>query len=125
MPYNILFADDSIMINEVMEFAFEEDDFNVHFANTYAQVNSKISNFNFDLIIIDTDLNGFNLIDKIKKSEKNKNTEIFFLSENSDILDKKKAKIMGVSGWIVKPFIPEKLVKTLRIHLKNNIRIKN
>ncbi|MBN2663035.1 MAG: response regulator [Bacteroidales bacterium] len=124
MPYNVLFADDSLMINEVMEFAFEEDDFNAHFANTYAQVNSKISNTNFDLIIIDIDLNGYNLIDKIKKSEKNKNTEIFFLSENTDIADKKKAKKMGVSGWIVKPFIPEKLVKTLRIHLKKNLSTK-
>jgi len=124
MPYEILFADNSVMINEVMEYAFEIKEFNADFASTYSQISARISTKKYDLIIIDIDLNGFNLIDKIRKTEINKKTEIFFLSENSDIEIKKKAKNKEVSGWIVKPFIPEKLVKTIRIHLKKQLRTK-
>lgn len=122
MSYKILFADDSRMINEVMEFALESEDFKADFSNTYAQVISKVRKNKYNLIIIDIQLNGFDVIKKIHKSEKNKNAEIFFLSENSDIEIKKKAKKNGVTGWIVKPFIPEKLVKRIKLYLQRNYK---
>lgn len=117
MSYKILFADDSAMINEVMEFAFDAEGLISDFASTFAQVNSKINTNKYDLILIDLNLNAYNLVERIKKSDQNNSTEVFFLSKNNDLENKKKAKSLGVSGWIVKPFIPEKLVKTLRRHL--------
>ncbi len=121
MAYKVLFADNSKMINEVMKFAFETKDFEAEFAGSYAQILAKIKHNKYDLIIIDIDLNGLSVVDKIRSLELNKNTEIFFLSKNSDVETKKTAKENGVSGWIVKPFIPEKLVKTIKLHLKRYI----
>ncbi len=118
MPFNILFADDSQMINEVMEFAFEEEDLKVDFALTFAQVLSKVKNKPYDLIVVDIDLNGFEILKRIKASEFNNHTEVFFLSENSEIEIKKRARAEGVTGWILKPFIPEKFVKTIKLYLQ-------
>jgi two-component system chemotaxis response regulator CheY len=118
MAHKILFADDSQMINEVMKFAFENDEFIADIAQSEQKILEKINQNNYDLLIISSELNGIEIAKKVK--EKYKNKEIFIISKNNETNIKKLAKQNGVTGWIVKPLIPEKFVKTLRYYLNKN-----
>ena len=112
--YEILFADESEMINEVMQFAFELDQFNVTIANTKNHIIEKCKTKKFDLIIVSIDFEGINISKEIQKTSQNSNTKIIIISKTSDIETKREAKKNNISGWIQKPFVPEKLVKSIR-----------
>jgi len=120
MPYKILFADDSRMINEVMNFTFEKNGFEIITCNSINEIEEKTKNFTFDIIIISQKLNGIELTKKLKNNGININAQFFILSDKTDINIKKKAKNSKVDGWIIKPFIPEKLTRAIKYHMLNN-----
>ncbi len=118
--YHILFADNSEMINEVMQFAFEMDSFTVDTEINREEIIKKISSIKYDLIIISLEFDALKICNISKESEQNQQTPILIISTSNDKEIKKKAKSKGVSGWIIKPFVPEKLVKSIRLFLKMN-----
>lgn len=117
MSYKILFADDSKIINEVMAFAFEDDEFEIQTCISSEEIELKTKTTEFDIIILSNELDGINLCRKIKLLEINKNAQIYILSKESDVNFKKIAKDNNVDGWITKPFIPEQLVKILKFQI--------
>ena len=114
MTHKILLVDDSITLLEVMSFAFENYGFDVNIANSEQEAIKLFIEKKYNLIIFDNDLQKENLITRIRESKTNKQTFIFILSKNSNSTLKREAKKLGANGWIVKPFIPEKLVKTIK-----------
>lgn len=117
MSYKILFADDSKIINEVMAFAFEDDESEIQTCISLEEIELKTKTTAFDIIILSNELDGINLCRKIKLLEINKNAQIYILSKESDVNFKKIAKDNNVDGWITKPFIPEQLVKILKFQI--------
>ncbi|MDD2564587.1 MAG: response regulator [Salinivirgaceae bacterium] len=70
----------------------------------------------YDLIITDLhmpNLNGIELIRKIRVIEEYKFIPILFLTTESQTAKKMEAKDAGATGWIVKPFVPEKLLEAI------------
>ena len=116
--YHILFADNSEMINEVMQFAFEMDSFTVDTEMTSQKIIEKITTVKYDLIIISLEFDAFKICDTLNETLQNKQTPLIVISTSNDKEIKKKAKNKGVDGWIIKPFVPEKLVKSIRLFLK-------
>lgn len=119
--FEILFADESQMINEVMKFAFEIDQFNVDITNSEQSILEKCKTKHYDLIIINQKFDILKTANKIKEIDINSDSLIFVISSSSDIEQKKQAAKNNISGWIVKPFVPEKLVKSIRYFLKTSI----
>lgn len=75
---------------------------------------------NFDLLISDVNmpqLNGLDLARAIKADERYKNKPIIILTTESSNEMKMIGKEIGVTGWMVKPFSDEKLVKSLQMIL--------
>lgn len=75
---------------------------------------------NFDLLISDVnmpELNGLELARQIKADERYKTKPIIILTTESSDEMKMAGKEAGVTGWMVKPFSEEKLVKTLKMIL--------
>ncbi len=75
---------------------------------------------NFDLLISDVnmpELNGLELARQIKTDERYKTKPIIILTTESSDEMKMAGKEAGVTGWMVKPFSEEKLVKTLKMIL--------
>ncbi len=67
-----------------------------------------------DLIITDINmpkLDGFGVIRAVRSDHAHDNTPILVLSTESEQESKDIAKDAGATGWIVKPFDPEGLVK--------------
>jgi two-component system chemotaxis response regulator CheY len=75
---------------------------------------------NFDLLISDVNmpqLNGLDLARAIKADERYKNKPIIILTTESSNEMKMSGKEIGVTGWMVKPFSDDKLVKSLQMVL--------
>ncbi|MDD5716784.1 MAG: response regulator [Sulfuricurvum sp.] len=75
---------------------------------------------NFDLLISDVnmpEMNGLDLAREIKKDERYKTKPILVLTTESSNDMKMAGKEIGVTGWMVKPFSDDKLVKSLKMVL--------
>ncbi len=75
---------------------------------------------NFDLLISDInmpEMNGLDLAKAIKSSDKHKTQPIIILTTESSNEIKMAGKEIGVTGWMVKPFSDEKLVKSIKMVL--------
>ncbi len=69
--------------------------------------------------MIVTDLNmpnmdGLTMIKEIRKNPSQAGVPIIFLTTESDPEMKNQAKAAGATGWLVKPFVPDQLVKVAR-----------
>lgn len=70
-----------------------------------------------DVIVTDINMpnmDGFGLIDAVRKDGRYKSVPILVLTTESDALKKQRAKAAGATGWIVKPFDPVKLIGAIR-----------
>jgi two-component system chemotaxis response regulator CheY len=75
---------------------------------------------NFDLLISDVnmpEMNGLDLSRVIKSDDRFKTKPIIILTTESSEELKMKGKEIGVTGWMVKPFNDEKLVKSIKMVL--------
>ena len=124
MIYNILISDTSVMINEVLKFAFENQEFTAKISTDNEKISELINTEKFDLFLLKNETETIELIKKIRQSEKNNKAEIFIISGEKEDKRKKEYQSMGVTGWVVKPIIPEKFVKTVKFYL-NKIKREN
>lgn len=74
----------------------------------------------YDLLISDVNmpqLNGLDLATELKQNDSFKNKPILILTTESSAEMKAKGKEIGVTGWLVKPFSDEKLIKAMKMVL--------
>lgn len=70
-----------------------------------------------DVIITDINmpgLDGIGFIERVRRDERHRATPILVLTTESAPELKDRARAAGATGWIVKPFDPEKLKSALR-----------
>lgn len=74
----------------------------------------------YDLAICDINMpqmNGLDLAAQLKEDARFKNKPILMLTTESSAEMKAKGKAIGLTGWMVKPFSDEKLVKSIKMVL--------
>lgn len=75
---------------------------------------------NFDLLISDINMpqmNGLDLAQAVKADARYKQKPVLILTTESSADMKQKGKDIGVTGWMVKPFSDDKLVKSIKMVL--------
>ncbi|MBN2237215.1 MAG: response regulator [Bacteroidales bacterium] len=116
MKKTILLVDDSESIRKLVQYNLTNAGYYVMVANNGEDA---LKYFNGEIIhLLLTDLhmpvmNGLELIKKVRQIEKYKHTPILFLTTETQISIKKEAKDAGATGWIVKPFVIDKLLATI------------
>jgi len=76
----------------------------------------KLQSTTVDLVITDLNMpvmDGITLIQNLRKLASMKNKPILMLTTEGLASKKEAGKAAGATGWIVKPFDPEKLLQTL------------
>lgn len=71
-----------------------------------------------DAIISDINmprLDGFGFISAVRRMERMRATPILVLTTESAPELKSRARLAGATGWVVKPFDPQKLVRSLQL----------
>ena len=113
MSKKILIIDDSESIREVVNFTLENAGHEVEAAVDGVDALTYLEKNHYDLIITDLhmpNMDGIELIKNARKMEAHKFVPILFLTTESQTEKKMQAKEAGATGWIIKPFAPEKLL---------------
>jgi len=117
----LLIVDDSTMLRDMLNYALNEGGYpDVTEAVDGVDGLAKAKAADFDLIITDVNMpnmDGLTLIGELRKiTQYSKKPILVLTTERSDEM-KARGKAAGATGWIVKPFVPDQLLKSVNIVL--------
>lgn len=113
----ILTVDDSSSIRMAIRIALSGAGHGVTEAVDGADGLGKARAAKFDLIITDLNMpnmNGLEMIREIRQLPIQAGTPIVFLTTESDEALKQQARAAGATGWLVKPFVADQLLRIVR-----------
>lgn len=116
MGKKILTVDDSASIRQMVSFTLKQAGYEVVEAIDGQDGLAKAQANNVDLVITDLNMpnmNGIELIRSLRQEGAYKFTPILMLTTESDDSKKTDGKQAGATGWIVKPFNPEQLLRVI------------
>lgn len=117
MSISVLAIDDSRTIRALVSQALGNAGFKVTTAEDGVDGVATFEKGAFDAVITDINMprmDGFGVIENIRKSGKNRRVPILVLTTESGQDLRTRARNSGATGWIVKPFVDEQLVSVLR-----------
>ena len=126
MPKKVILVDDSKTIIATAQMALEELVNGGHievaaYLNPVEMLEDVTAGrVDYDLAICDINMpqmNGLDLAAQLKADARFKNKPILMLTTESSAEMKAKGKAIGLTGWMVKPFSDEKLVKSIKMVL--------
>ena len=118
MSLNILAVDDSRTMRDMVRLALGAAGMTVTTADDGAHGLEVLEGMAPDAIISDINmprLDGFGFIRAVRAIERMRGVPILVLTTESAPELKARAREAGATGWIVKPFDPGKLVKTVQM----------
>ena len=118
MSISVLAVDDSRTMRDMINLALVTEGFEVHLAEDGEHGLEVLDDLDPDVIITDINmprLDGFGFIDAIRLRDDTRTTPILVLTTESSADLKTKARTAGATGWIVKPFAQDKLVRALKM----------
>lgn len=118
----ILVIDDEVGIRSSLKGILEDENYVVKTAETGEEGLILLRGENFDLILLDIwlpEMNGIDVLDKIKSSEEN--THVVMITGHGSIETAVKATKLGAYDFLEKPLTLEKVVVTVKNALKQKI----
>ncbi|HLT24893.1 MAG TPA: response regulator [Ignavibacteria bacterium] len=111
----ILIVDDDRDMVSLMSFIFADEGFQVETAGSAAEAVAKLSNFRYQVIILDYDLRDKTGLDVIRfMKENNINSKILMVSGFSRPEVKNQAYELGISKFVPKPFEIKELMHDVK-----------
>ena len=113
MGHCILTVDDSSTMRQMITFTLKGAGFDILEAGDGVEALEVAKGKKLSLIITDVNMprmDGITLVQRLRALPEFKFTPILVLTTESDTSMKLKGKEAGATGWIVKPFSPEKLL---------------
>lgn len=119
MKSKILVVDDEPAILELIEYNLESNDYQVSTATDGAMAFEKISNGDFDLMLLDQMLPKMNGMEVLKKMRESGNlTPVIFLTAVDSEDTKIKGLISGADDYVTKPFSIKELLARIEVVLR-------
>ncbi|MDA9556134.1 response regulator [Vibrio sp.] len=113
----ILAVDDSLSIRQMVSHTLQDAGYQVVTANDGEDGLNKAKADKFDIIISDVNMpimNGLEFVRQVRTVAAYKFTPILMLTTETSAEKKAEGKQAGATGWIVKPFNPDTLIKTIQ-----------
>ena len=117
MAKKILAVDDSKTMREMVSFTLKSAGYEILEAEDGKAALGVLGSAKVDAVITDLNMpnmNGFELIRALRANPLYKFTPILMLTTEGEGSKKEEGKAAGATGWIVKPFNPEKLVEVVK-----------
>jgi two-component system chemotaxis response regulator CheY len=114
MTRHVMAVDDSKTMRDMVGFTLRQAGFHVSEAEDGQKALTQLRGLAVDLVITDLNmphLDGVGLIKALRADPKFRAVPILMLTTESDPAKKLEGKNAGATGWLVKPFNPEKLVE--------------
>jgi two-component system chemotaxis response regulator CheY len=116
MSKKILAVDDSKTMREMVTYTLSQAGYDVLEAEDGQKALAVLANTKVDCIITDLNMpnmDGLQLIRHLRAAAPHRLTPILMLTTEGDITKKDAGRQAGATGWLVKPFNPDKLVLTV------------
>jgi len=117
MSKSILIVDDSESIRELVGLTLESSGYKVVKGVDGVDGLNMLDGREINLVITDLNMpnmDGIQLIREIRKKDGYSTIPILMLTTESQATKKEEAKAAGATGWIVKPFVQEKLLEVVK-----------
>ncbi|ANC92130.1 response regulator [Azospirillum humicireducens] len=113
----VMTVDDSRTMRDMVSFTLRGAGYDVVEAADGQQAMSAIAATKVDLVITDLNMpvmDGLTLIRKLRAIPAHRTLPILMLTTEADESKKAEGRAAGATGWIVKPFNPDKLVSVVQ-----------
>ncbi len=117
MAKKALTVDDSKTMREMVSFTLKSAGYDVFEAEDGSDALTVLKANKMDVVVTDLNMpnmNGIELIRAMRADPTYKATPILMLTTESDGGKKEEGRSAGATGWIVKPFQPEKLIAVVK-----------
>ncbi len=114
---SILAVDDSASMRQMVAFTLKGAGYTVVEAVDGVDALNKAKSQKFDCVVTDVNMpnkDGITLIADLRALPDYKFIPMLMLTTESGVDKKQAGKAAGATGWIVKPFNPEQLLKTIK-----------
>ena len=114
---NILAVDDSTSLRQMVSFTLQGEGHQVTQAEDGVVGLQAAKSQSFDLVITDVNMpnmDGITLIKELRSLPNYRNTPMLMLTTEAGDDKKAQGKQAGATGWIVKPFNPDKLTSVIK-----------
>lgn len=118
--YTIACIDDSPTVLNAINSFLDDKSFNVVMIDNPVKALMQVIRSKPDLILLDVtmpSLDGYELCSLLRKHSSFKQTPIIMVTGNTGFIDRAKAKLVGASGYLTKPFTQSDLIKMVFKHL--------
>ena len=115
--HSILAVDDSASMRQMVTFTLKSAGYNVVEAVDGQDAYEKAGGRSFDLVLTDQNMprmDGISLTKKLRETAQFKSTPILILTTESSDQMKQAGRAAGATGWLVKPFDPNKLIEVIQ-----------
>ena len=117
MSKTILVVDDSASIRQMVAFTLKSSGYEVVEAVDGMDGLEKAKSKSFNLILTDQNMprmDGLTLVKSLRALPQYKTVPILMLTTESSDAMKAQGKAAGATGWLVKPFDPQKLIEVVK-----------
>ncbi len=117
MSKTILAVDDSASIREMVQYTLEEAGYRVVGASNGLEALDQLKKNTVHMVLTDLNMpvmDGLELIVEIRKQKEYQFMPILLLTTETATERKQACKKAGATGWIVKPFSSEQLIKVIK-----------
>lgn len=118
--YTIACIDDSPTVLQAINTFLDDKSFSVVLISDPVKALMQIIRSKPDLVLLDVtmpNLDGYELCSLLRKHPSFRNTPIIMVTGNTGFIDRAKAKLVGASGYLTKPFTQPDLIKIVFKHL--------
>jgi len=118
--YKIVCVDDSPTMLKELNYFLDDESFSVFTIGDSVKALMQIVRVKPDLILLDVNMagiDGYELCKLLRNHSLFKNTPVIMVTGNTGIIDRVKARLVGASGYLTKPFTQSDLLKLVFRHL--------
>jgi two-component system, chemotaxis family, response regulator PixG len=118
--YTVVCIDDSPTVLQAIHSFLDDVSFSVVMINDPVKALMQVVRSKPDLILLDVgmpNLDGYELCSLLRRHPSFKATPIIMVTGNTGFIDRAKAKLVGASGYLTKPFTQSELLKIVFKHL--------
>jgi two-component system chemotaxis response regulator CheY len=116
MAKRVLTVDDSKTMRDMVAFTLKGAGFDVVEAEDGVRALAALDKTNVDLVITDINMpnmDGITLVKQLRSRSGTRSTPILILTTEGGDDKKADGRAAGATGWIVKPFSPDKLLQVV------------
>lgn len=116
MSKTILIVDDSAAMRQMVSYTLRQAGYGVIEGSNGQEALEKLEGERVALIITDLNMpvmDGLTFIRQVRSRAASRSTPVLMLTTESQDSKRQEGKAAGATGWIVKPFHPDKLLITI------------